>query len=92
MEDRFLKRKKKEMLGSIICKHYTLNHILKFLTDLEKTIIMTPINSISATKIVEAPLNVLLSTACLLELQRPTCREAACDYLVNDSKRHRLLL
>ena len=53
---------------------------------------MTPINSISATKTVQAPLTVLLSTACLLELQRPTCTEAACEYFVNDSKRHRLLL
>jgi len=68
MEDNFLK---KEMFGSITCKHYISNYIWKFLTDIEKIITVTSINSFSATKIVQAPLTVLLSTACLLELQRP---------------------
>jgi hypothetical protein len=84
IEDSFLEKKK---FGSITCKDYISNDVWKFLTDLQKIITMTPTNSISATKIVQAPLTVLLSTACVLELQRPTRTEAACEYtyVVNES-------
>jgi hypothetical protein len=51
--------------------------------DIISYITTTPINSINTTKTVQAPLIVLLSTACLLELQRPTCtrQHASTSYM-----------